>query len=52
MVLELLGSSVDLSLTPNVADWMEVYDADPSRFGADVETVDQPVKIGQRPVRA
>jgi len=45
MVLELLGSSVDLSTAPNVAGWMEQYGADPTRFGADARTIDQPVKI-------
>ena len=45
MVLELLGSSVDLSTAPRVADWMEHYGADPTRFGADARTVEQPVKI-------
>jgi predicted molibdopterin-dependent oxidoreductase YjgC len=34
LVLELLGSSVDLSLTKNVARWNEGYGAQPSRFGA------------------
>lgn len=34
LVLELLGSSVDLSLTKNVARWNEGYRAEPSRFGA------------------
>lgn len=33
LVLELLGSSVDLSLTKNVSRWNEHYGADPSRFG-------------------
>jgi predicted molibdopterin-dependent oxidoreductase YjgC len=33
LVLELLGSSVDLSLAPDVAAWNERYGADPSRFG-------------------
>ncbi len=33
MVLELLGSSVDLSTTPNVARWNEEYGADPTRHG-------------------
>jgi len=32
MVLELLGSSVDLSTTPRVAEWNERYAADPSRY--------------------
>lgn len=33
LVLELLGSSVDLSLTKHVERWNEQYGADPSRFG-------------------
>lgn len=33
LVLELLGSSVDLSATPRVAEWMERYGAHPERFG-------------------
>ncbi|HEY2291683.1 MAG TPA: 2Fe-2S iron-sulfur cluster-binding protein [Thermoanaerobaculia bacterium] len=33
MVLELLGSSVDLSTAPQVAGYMERYDAHPERFG-------------------
>jgi predicted molibdopterin-dependent oxidoreductase YjgC len=34
LVLELLGSSVDLSTTPRVDEWMAEYDAVPERFGA------------------
>jgi predicted molibdopterin-dependent oxidoreductase YjgC len=45
LVLELLGSSVDLSTTRHVARWNEEYGADPSRFGEDAATVDQPVKV-------
>jgi predicted molibdopterin-dependent oxidoreductase YjgC len=46
MVLELLGSSVDLSLTDRVDDWNAEYGADPSRYGAVAATVaDQPVKV-------
>jgi len=33
LVLELLGSSVDLSATPNIATWMAAYGAAPERFG-------------------
>lgn len=33
LVLELLGSSVDLSTTPRIPEWMERYDADPERYG-------------------
>ena len=32
-MLELLGSSVDLSIAPNVARWNEDYGAEPARFG-------------------
>jgi len=44
LVLELLGSSVDLSVTSAARRWSEHYDADPSRFGDDSATVQQPVK--------
>jgi predicted molibdopterin-dependent oxidoreductase YjgC len=37
LVLELLGSSVDLSLTRNVARWNAEYGADPGRFGQAAE---------------
>jgi predicted molibdopterin-dependent oxidoreductase YjgC len=33
LVLELLASSVDLSTTPDVADWLDEYGAKPQRFG-------------------
>jgi len=33
LVLELLGSSVDLSTTPRIDEWMARYDADPDRYG-------------------
>jgi predicted molibdopterin-dependent oxidoreductase YjgC len=33
LVLELLGSSTDLSTTPGVAEWMAEYGAEPGRFG-------------------
>ena len=45
MVLEFLGSSVDLSLTANVAEWNAEYGADPDRYGTDAATVAQPVKV-------
>jgi predicted molibdopterin-dependent oxidoreductase YjgC len=44
LVLELLGSTVDLSTTATVGRWGERYHADPSRFGDDAATVQQPVK--------
>jgi predicted molibdopterin-dependent oxidoreductase YjgC len=45
LVLELLGSSVDLSLAPAALEYSERYDADPGRFGPDAATVAQDVKI-------
>jgi len=45
MVLEFLGSSVDLSLTEHVDEWNDEYGADPTRYGADAATVAQPVKV-------
>ncbi len=46
VVLELLASSVDMSLTaPDVKRWMERYAAQPQRFGAGAATVAQPVKV-------
>ena len=45
LVLEFLGSSVDLSTAPAMQDYMERYDAHPERFGAFPATVAQPVKI-------
>jgi predicted molibdopterin-dependent oxidoreductase YjgC len=43
-VLELLGSSVDLSIAPDVARWGEAYGAEPSRFGPPAE----PAEPGER----
>ena len=45
LVLELLGSSVDLSTAPDALRYIEEYDAKPDRFGADAATVAQDVKI-------
>lgn len=44
MVLELLGSSVDLSTTPRIPEWMDEYGAHPERFGAQA----QPAAEGER----
>lgn len=33
LVLEMLASSVDLSTTPRVSEWIEEYEAEPERFG-------------------
>ena len=45
LVLEFLGSSVDLSATPGVAEWNVEYGADPSRYGAETANVAQPAKV-------
>jgi predicted molibdopterin-dependent oxidoreductase YjgC len=45
LVLELLGSATDLSTTPHVDEWMSACGADPSRFGPDAATVQQPIKV-------
>ncbi len=45
MVLEFLGSSVDLSTAPDARRYSERYAADPSRYGDERATVAQPVKI-------
>ncbi|MBV8345253.1 MAG: (2Fe-2S)-binding protein [Candidatus Eremiobacteraeota bacterium] len=45
LVLELLGSSVDLSTAPDARRYCERYGADPRRFGATPATVAQPIKI-------
>jgi predicted molibdopterin-dependent oxidoreductase YjgC len=46
LVLELLASSVDMSLTSRqVTGWMERYGAQPMRFGSSAATVAQPVKV-------
>jgi len=37
LVLELLGSSVDLSLTGGVDEWSAEYGADPARFGTEAQ---------------
>ena len=45
LVLELLGSSVDLSLADDAERYIADYDARPERFGASTATVAQPVKV-------
>lgn len=45
LVLELLGSSVDMSLSPTFGALVEQYGAQPERFGECAATVAQPVKI-------
>jgi predicted molibdopterin-dependent oxidoreductase YjgC len=45
LVLELLGSSVDLSLAPDALAYIQQYDAKPDRFGPEAATVAQDVKV-------
>jgi predicted molibdopterin-dependent oxidoreductase YjgC len=45
LVLELLGSSVDLSTAPEALAYIEQYDAKPGRFGPDAARVEHEVKI-------
>ena len=43
--MELLDSSVDLSLAPDAQRYLADYEADPARFGPDAATVAQEVKV-------
>ncbi len=45
MVLEFLGSSVDLSQAGDLLEWMDRYGADPDRYGTDRARLDEEVKI-------
>ncbi len=45
VVLELLGSSADMSATGSFAGYVARYAADPDRFGADARRNQQPAKI-------
>src|SRR6266702_1265311 len=45
MVLEFLGSSVDLSTAPQAQSYIKLYEARPGRYGSGAETVHQPVKV-------
>jgi predicted molibdopterin-dependent oxidoreductase YjgC len=45
LVMELLASSVDLSLADDAQRYIRDYDAQPERFGPDAATVAQDVKI-------
>ncbi|TDC70774.1 2Fe-2S iron-sulfur cluster-binding protein [Streptomyces hainanensis] len=47
LVLELLGSASDLSTTPNVADWMAEYGAEPARFGPPAPPRTGPARPGE-----
>lgn len=48
LVLELLGSAVDLDQADELRSWIERYGAEPGRFAAgghDTETIEEPVRI-------
>ena len=45
LVMELLDSSVDLSLAPDAQRYLADYDAKPERFGPDAATVAQEVRV-------
>ncbi len=45
MVLEFLGSGVDLSQADPLARWSEQYEADPSRYGTEAEKIEEPVRV-------
>ncbi|WP_328352828.1 2Fe-2S iron-sulfur cluster-binding protein [Streptomyces sp. NBC_00445] len=45
VVLELLASSVDLSTTPRVAEWIKEYEAKPDRFGPDAARLNEEPKV-------
>jgi predicted molibdopterin-dependent oxidoreductase YjgC len=45
MVLEFLGSSVDLSQAGQLHDWMDRYGADPERYGPEATHINEDVKI-------
>jgi len=45
MVLEFLGSGVDLSQADDINAWSEHYRADPSRYADNRETMNEPVRV-------
>ena len=45
MVLEFLGSGVDMSQAYQVHAWMDEYGADPGRYGADAARINEDIKI-------
>jgi predicted molibdopterin-dependent oxidoreductase YjgC len=44
LVMELLGSSVDLSTSPQAQEYIRRYDARPDRFGPAAQRVEEPVR--------
>lgn len=45
MVLEFLGSAVELDQAPQLDPWMARYGADPTRYGLAPATMDEPLRI-------
>ncbi len=45
MVLEFLGSGVDLSQADDLHQWMDHYGSDPTRYGDEAARIDEEVKI-------
>jgi predicted molibdopterin-dependent oxidoreductase YjgC len=45
MVIELLGSGVDLSQADDLRQWGAVYGAEPERYGPAAARVDEPVRV-------
>ena len=45
MVLEFLGSGVDLSQADELAPWIDHYGAEPDRYGDDAAKIEEPVRI-------
>ena len=45
MVLEFLGSGVDLDQAPEIAAWSDDYGADTERYPAERQRIDEPVKV-------
>ena len=45
MVLEFLGSGVDLSQADELAPWIEHYGAEPDRYGPTVKKMEEPIRI-------
>ena len=45
MILEFLGSGVDLSQADDLAPWVEHYGAEPDRYGDDATRIDEPVRV-------
>lgn len=45
MVLEFLGSGVDLSQADDLGQWLVHYEADPDRYGVNAERIDEDIKV-------